>query len=122
MGRRTTPTSGGLPRNAFARAWRVLARERSVSVVLILLIVLAVGGLVFRLFFFQSWFLWFWAMTALVALELLATAVWDLIVDLRRGSVHLVTDQPAPWGPWVQWSLVPVLLVAGILVDHFVAH
>ena len=122
MSRRTTPTSSGLPRNAFARALRVLARERSVSVVLILLIVLAVGGLVLRLFFFQSWFLWFWAMTALVALELLATAVWDLIVDLRRGSVHLVTDQPAPWGPWVQWSLVPVLLVAGILVDHFLAH
>jgi hypothetical protein len=109
-------------RNAFLRARQFLAHERSVSVVLILLVVLGLGGLVLRLFVFQSWFLWFWAMTALTAFELLAIAAWDLIVDLRRGSVHLVTDQPAPWGPGVQWAVVPVLLVAGITVDHFVMH
>lgn len=103
------------------KPWGFLA-VRSVSVFLILLVVLSLGGLVLRLFVFQSWFLWFWAMTALTAFELLATAVWDLIVDLRGGSLHLVTDQQAPWGPWLQWSVVPVLLIAGILVDHFVTH
>jgi hypothetical protein len=101
---------------------RFLAKERSVSVLLILLAVLGLGGLILRLFVFHDWFLWFWAMTALTAFELLATAFWDLIVDLRHGSMRLVTDQPAPWGPWVQWSVVPVLLIAGILVDHFVTH
>ncbi|TMB42897.1 MAG: hypothetical protein E6J53_09315 [Chloroflexi bacterium] len=104
------------------RAWDFVAEERSVSVLLILIAVLGLGGLVLRLFVFQSWFLWFWAMTALTAFELLVVAFWDLIVDLRRGSVHLVTNQPAPWGPWVQWSLVPLLLLAGILFDHFVTH
>ncbi len=109
-------------RNALTRAWRLLAKERSVSVILILLVLLGAGGLILRLFVFKSWFLWFWAMTALTALELLASAVWDLIVHLRHGRVYLVTDQPAPWGPGVQWSLVPLLLIAGILVDHFVTH
>ena len=111
-----------MSRNALTRAWDFVAEERSVSVLLILIAVLGVGGLVLRLFVFQSWFLWFWAMTALTAFELLVVAFWDLIVDLRRGSVHLVTNQPAPWGPWVQWSLVPLLLLAGILFDHFVTH
>jgi len=99
-----------------------LVEERSVSVLIILLIVLALGGAVLRLFFFHSWFLWFWAMTAFTALGLLATAAWDLVVDLRGGTVHLVTDQPAPWPPWVQAGLVPVLLGAGIVVDHLVLH
>jgi hypothetical protein len=109
-------------RNVFTRTLGFLVKERSVSVFLILLVVLGLGGLVLRLFVFQSWFLWFWAMTALTAFELLAAAAWDLIVDLRGGGLHLVTDQPAPWGPRVQWSVVPVLLMAGILVDHFLAH
>jgi hypothetical protein len=108
--------------NALTRTRAFLVQQRSVSVLLILLVVLGLGGLVLRLFVFQSWFLWFWAITALTAFELLAIAAWDLIVDLRRSSVHLVTDQPAPWGPWVQWSVVPVLLIAGIVVDHFWAH
>ena len=99
-----------------------LSKERSISVLLILLAVLGLGGMVLRLFVFQSWFLWFWAMTAFIAFELLAIAAWDLIVDIRSGSVHLVTDQLAPWGPWVQWSVVPVLLIAGIVVDHFLVH
>jgi hypothetical protein len=111
-----------MPRNPFARTLEVLAKERSVSVLLILLAVLAVGGLVLRLTVFQSWFLWFWAMTALAAFELLATAAWDLVVELRGGNLYLVTDQQAPWGPWVQWSVVPVLLIAGIVVDHFLVH
>ncbi len=122
MSRGTATTSVGMRRNAFTRVRGFVAKERSVSALLILLVVLGLGGVVLRLFVFQSWFLWFWAMTALTAFELLATATWDLIVDLRRGSLHLVTDQPTPWGPWVQWSVVPVLLIAGIMVDHLWAH
>lgn len=99
-----------------------LVRERSVSVLIILLIILAVGGVVLRVFFFPTWFLWFWAMTAFTALELLATAVWDLVVDLRGATMHLVTDHPAPWPAWVQRALVPLLLAAGILADHYVVH
>lgn len=109
-------------RKVITRTIAFLAKERSISVLLILLGVLGLGGLVMRLFVFQSWFLWFWAMTAFAAFELLATAAWDLVVDLRRGSLYLVTDQQAPWGPWVQWSVVPVLLIAGIMVDHLLVH
>src|SRR5437763_12560870 len=101
------------------RAWKFLATERSVGVLLILLAVLGLGGVVLRLAVFQSWFLWFWSMTAFAAFVLLAIAAWDLVVEIRGGSLYLVTDQQAPWGPWVQWSVVPVLLVAGIVVDHF---
>jgi hypothetical protein len=99
-----------------------IVRERSLSVLIILLVGLGLGGIVLRVFFFNSWFLWFWAMTAFTALELLAIASWDLIVDLRGGIVHLVTDQRAPWPLWVQRSLVPALLIAGIVFDHFVVH
>jgi hypothetical protein len=99
-----------------------LAKERSISVLLVLLVVLGLGGGVLRLAVFQSWFLWFWAMTAFAAFELLAIAAWDLIVEIRGGSLYLVTDRQAPWGPWVQWSVVPVLLIAGIVVDHFLVH
>ena len=113
---------GGVRRVRFGRLRAFLVKERSVSVLIILLIVLALGGVVLRVFFFHDWFLWFWAMTAFTALELLATAAWDLVVDLRGGTVHLVTDRPAPWPPWVQQALVPVLLGAGIIVDHFVVH
>jgi hypothetical protein len=109
-------------RTAVTHTLDFLAKERSVGVLLILLVLLGLGGLGLRVFVFHSWFLWFWAMTALTAFELLVVALWDLVVDLRRGSVHLVTNQPAPWGPWVQWSLVPVLLLAGVLFDHFVTH
>jgi hypothetical protein len=109
-------------RNAVTRTIAFLAKERSISVLLILLAVLGLGGVVLRLTIFQSWFLWFWAMTALAAFELLATAAWDLVVEFRGGSLYLVTDQQAPWGPWVQWSVVPVLLIAGIVVDHFLVH
>ncbi len=112
----------GVRRRRFGRVRAFLVRERSVSVLIILLIVLALGGAVLRVFFFQSWLLWSWAMTAFTALELLATAAWDLVVDLRGGTVHLVTDWPVPWPPWVQRALVPVLLGAGIIFDHFVAH
>ncbi len=109
-------------RNAVTRTIAFLVKERSLSVLLILLAVLGLGGVVLRLTVFQSWFLWFWAMTALTAFELLGTAAWDLVVDLRGGTLYLVTDQQAPWGPWVQWSVVPVLLIAGIVVDHFLVH
>lgn len=112
----------GVRRSPFARASNFLIRERSVSVLISLLVVLALGGAVLRVFFFHSWFLWFWAMTAFTALELLATAAWDLLEDLRRGRLHLVTDHPAPWGEWAQVALVPLLLLAGIVFDHFVAH
>lgn len=114
--------AGGMRRNAITRTIQFLSKERSISVLLILLAVLGLGGLGLRLFVFQDWFLWFWAMTALAAFELLATAVWDLVVELRGGTLYLVTDQQAPWGPWVQWSVVPVLLIAGIVVDHFLVH
>jgi hypothetical protein len=112
----------GVRRGRLGRVRAFFVRERSVSVLFVLLAVLILGGAVLRVFFFQSWFLWFWAMTAFTAFELLATAVWDLIVDLRRGTFHLVTDRPAPWPPWLQRALVPVLLGAGIIFDHFVAH
>ena len=112
----------GVRRRGWDRIRAFVVKERSVSVLIILIIVLALGGAVLRVFFFRSWFLWFWAMTAFTALELLATAVWDLVVDLRGGTVHLVTDHPAPWPPWVQRGLVPMLLGAGIIFDHFVAH
>lgn len=112
----------GVRGGPLGRARAFLVRERSLSVLIILLVVLGLGGIVLRVFFFHSWFLWFWAMTAFTALELLATAAWDLIVDLRGGTLHLVTDHRAPWPPWVQRSLVPVLLVAGIIFDHFVTH
>ena len=113
---------GGMRRKAVQRTIAFLAKDRSISVLLILLSVLGLGGLLMRLFVFQSWFLWFWALTALAAFELLTTAAWDLVVNLRGGSMYLVTDQQAPWGPWVQWSIVPVLLIAGIVVDHFLVH
>ncbi len=122
MSRRTAAGSSRMRRNAVTRSMDFFARDRSVSVLLILLVVLGLGGLALRLFVFHSWFLWFWAMTALIAFELLAIAFWDLIVELRGSGPHLVTDQPAPWGPWMQWSVVPLLLIAGILVDHFVTH
>ncbi len=107
----------GVHRSRFARARTFLIRERSVSVLIILLLVLGLGGVVLRVSFFRSWFLWFWAMTAFTALELLATAAWDLVVDLRGGRLHLVTDRPAPWGRWAQVALVPFLLLAGIVFD-----
>ena len=122
MSGQTATGPGAIRRNAVTRTIEFLAKERSISVLLILLAVLGLGGVVLRLTVFQSWFLWFWAVTALTAFELLATAAWDLVVELRGGSLYLVTDQQAPWGPWVQWSVVPVLLIAGILVDHFWAH
>jgi len=121
----TQPTAThrtGVRRGRLERVRAFIVRERSVSVLFVLLAVLILGGGVLRVFFFQSWFLWFWAMTAFTAFELLATAGWDLIVDLRGGTVRLVTDRPAPWPPWVQRALVPVLLGAGIIFDHFVAH
>jgi len=112
----------GIGRRRFSGLRAFLIQERSVSVFLILLAVLAVAGVVLRVFFFHDWFLLFWAMTAFTALELLATAVWDLAVDLGHGTLQLVTDHPAPWPLWVQRALVPVLLGAGILIDHFVVH
>lgn len=122
MSRRAATPIVGIRRNPFRRVMGTVATQRSVGVLLILLVLLGVGGLVLRWFVFQSWFLWFWAMTALTALELLVAATWDLIVDLRQGTWHLVTDQRAPWGPGMQWLLVPACLVAGILVDHYVTH
>jgi hypothetical protein len=115
-----TAREAGRRRRTGFRAF--LVTERSVSVLIILVIVLAVGGVVLRVVFFRTWFLWFWAMTAFTALELLVTAAWDLVADLRGSAVHLVTDHPAPWPVWVQRALVPVLLAAGILVDHYVVH
>ncbi len=115
-------TTAAVHRKPISRARSFLVRERSVSVLIILLIVLAVGGVVLRVFFFHDWFLWFWAMTAFAAFELLATAVWDLAVDLCGGTMQLVTDRPAPWPLWVQRALVPALLGAGIILDHFVVH
>jgi len=109
-------------RQRFGRLGAFVAKERSVSVLIILLIVLLLGGIVLRVFVFSNWFLWFWAMTALTGFELLTTAIWDFVVDLRSGSLRLITDTPAPWPALVQAALVPLLLVAGILVDHFVVH
>ncbi len=122
MSGRKATGSGGMGRNALTRTVEFLSKERSISVMFLLLGVLGLGGLVLRLVVFQSWFLWFWSMTALAAFELLAIAAWDLVVELRGASLYLVTDQQAPWGAWVQWSVVPVLLIAGILVDHFLVH
>lgn len=116
----TDPIGAGRRLSSGLRAFVI--RQRSVSVFIMLLVVLALGGLVLRVFFFHDWFLWFWAMTAFTALELLATAAWDLAVDLGGGTLQLVTDHPAPWPLWMQRALVPVLLGAGILVDHFVVH
>jgi hypothetical protein len=70
----------------------------------------------------SDWFIWFWAMTAIAAAELLFIATWDLLADLTGWLPHLVMDQAISWPPWAHAVLIPAFLVAGIVVDHFWVH
>src|SRR5439155_25060498 len=112
---------GSNGRKPFARVRSFLVRERSIGVLLAALVALALGALALRLFLFPKWFLWFWSVAALTAFLLLFIASVDFVADVTGRRWHWVTDQQAPWGPWVQRLLVPVMLVAGILFDHLVA-
>lgn len=118
--RTTAPISNG--RKPLRRIQSFLGRERSISVLMTGIVVLAVGAVVLRVCFFHKWLLWFSSVTALTAFLLLFIATWDLVADLTGRLWHLVTDQQAPWGPWTHRLLVPVLLLAGVIFDHFVAH
>ncbi len=103
------------------RVARAMRRSRSIHVLLIALVVIAVLALVARQVFMDP-YVWFSSVAAFVVLVLLAIAAYDLIAELSRRLPYLLLDQRTPLPFAVQMLIVPTCLITGIFLGHLYWH
>lgn len=118
-----SPPPGGPRTPAHIRATIAQPRFRVALIGLGVLVVLAVA----------AWFVvpydsqhdrvtvWFWTSLGIGTVELVFIAVFDLLGDFLP-LPDLVTDLATPWPPPAHAFLVPLLLIAGMVVDHIWVH
>jgi hypothetical protein len=106
---------------AAVRAAHAIRRSRSIHVLLIALVVIAVLALAARRVFTDP-YVWFSSVAVCVVLVLLAIATYDLIAELSRRLPYLLLDQRTPLPFAVRVLIVPTCLVSGIFLGHLYWH